>query len=140
MLPITIIRPIDGANGRNWPGVVVINPAARYPAAVWAQEAFEAEYRLNPVNWWRVSTSKTAWQDMQILSHEIETLAAVAVYGVSATSYRLTEASAMHRGYGGRLAHLTPEFIAARMSDVSPQAARWVSRNLDRIKRYTEVR
>lgn len=130
MLPITIIRPIDGANGRNWPGVVVINPAARYPAAVWAQEAFEAEYRLNPINWWRVHTSNAAWQDM----------AAVAVYGVNATSYRLAEASAMHRGYDGRLAHLTPEVIAARMSDVSPQAARWVSRNLDRIKRYTEVR
>lgn len=33
MLPLLIRRPLEGANGRNWPGVAVVGPGAPQPAA-----------------------------------------------------------------------------------------------------------
>jgi hypothetical protein len=36
-MTFTIEYPLKSANGRNWPGIVVIHPDAPFKAAVWAQ-------------------------------------------------------------------------------------------------------
>lgn len=135
----TFIRRLDGAHGRNWPGVVILNPDAPLPAATWAQEAWEAEYKLNPINLIRTRLSRSARRAMEITSHEIEVQAAHAVYGRDRAQYRLAEARAMQRGYDGLFGGMTPEDIAARMALEAPEAFEWVRDNLNRIRRYTAI-
>ena len=76
MIPITLTRSLRGANGRNWPGLVLLDPDAPLRAAVWAQEAYEARYKLNPINLIRVRLSKRARREMELMGHEIEAHAA----------------------------------------------------------------
>ena len=131
-MPLTFTRRLKRGNARNWPGVIVIDPRAPCPAAVWAQECYEAEHKLNPMNLLRVAFSKRARREMELMGHEIETQVAVRVYGKPRLIYRAKEAKALTK---------YPEFkgwsqerIHAEMKAKSVKARRWVERNIERIK------
>ena len=136
---VTLIRKLDGANGRNWPGLVILSPHAPYPAATWAQEAWEAEYKMNPIRLLRVKLDRSVLREMEIMGHEVEAQAAAIVYGRDAERYRTNEARAMIRGYDGLFAGVSAEDLADRMKDCAPEASRWVRRNLDDIRKYRTV-
>lgn len=137
--PFVIIRSIEGANGRNWPGVVMIDPAAAYPAAVLAQEACEAMHKTNPANLLRVRFSDDARRDMELMGHECEVQAAALIYGRDRAVYRAAEAVRMQRGYDGLFRRMTPDDIAARMAIHAPQSARWVGQHIEELRRYTTI-
>ena len=134
MLPITLTRRLKGANGRNWPGLVLLDPDAPLRAAVWAQEAYEARYKLNPINLIRVRVSKRARREMEIMSHEIEAHAAAVVYARSLAAHRWAEAKAMRDGYDGLFASMPTAAIVEAMAARRTEAARWVRRNLRKIE------
>ena len=134
MIPITLTRRLKGANGRNWPGLVLLDPDAPLRAAVWAQEAYEARYKLNPINLIRVRFSKRARREMEIMSHEIEAHAAAVVYARSLAAYRRAEAAAMRAGYDGLFASMPTAAIVEAMTARRTEAARWVRRNLRKIE------
>lgn len=136
MLPITLTRRLKGANGRNWPGLVLLDPDAPLRAAVWAQEAYEARYKLNPINLIRVRFSKRARREMEIMSHEIEAHAAAVVYSRSLAAYRRAEATAMRDGYDGLFSAVPTVAIVEAMTARRTEAARWVRRNLRKIERW----
>ena len=136
MIPITLTRSLRGANGRNWPGLVLLDPDAPLRAAVWAQEAYEARYKLNPINLIRVRFSKRARREMEIMGHEVEVQAAALVYGLSASTYRVAEAARMRAGYDGLFAGLSAPQLVAAMEAVSDDASRWVRRNRNAIERW----
>lgn len=146
MLPIiTIKRRLDGRNGLNGPGFVVIDPDAPYPAAVWAQEAWESQHRLtNPVNWiatmWpfrKIDPSPT--RRMEIMGHEVEVQAAVLIYGVDANWYRDSEARAMRRGYGGLFSSTPLDDLIEAMKARSDDARQWVRRHRSQIESNKEA-
>ena len=136
MFPIIIRRALSGANGRNWPGVVLISPDAPLPAAVLAQEAWEAMHKLNPINMIRVRLSRRARRRMEIMGHEVEVQAAALIYGESVEKTRYREISAMLTGYGDLFAGRTRGQLRAAMESVSDDASRWVRRRRNKIERW----
>ena len=132
-MTITIHYPLKSANGRNWPGIVVIHPDAPFKAAVVAQEYYEARAKLNPLTLLRTRLSKSARRDMEITGHEIEVQAAVAFYDADEGAYRAREVAQMHRGYDGLFKHMTAAQIEARMLDERETARRFVSANRSKI-------
>ena len=136
MIPITLTRSLRGANGRNWPGLVLLDPDAPLRAAVWAQEAYEARHKLNPLNLIRVRFSKRARREMEIMSHEIEAHAAAVFYARSLAAYRRAEAAAMRAGYDGLFASMPTAAIVEAMAARGTEAARWVRRNREKIERW----
>ena len=136
-LPVyTKLVKIDGANGRNWPGVVHLDPEAPYRAAVWAQEAYEAVHKLNPVNMLRSQLSKRHQRRMELMSHEIEVQAARIVYAKNSSAYRLREVMSLQRGYDGLFADITQVQIEHMMLANQDAANRWVRQNLKQIKEW----
>jgi hypothetical protein len=140
MLPvITIRRPLDGANGRNWPGVVVIDPAAEMRAAVWAQEVFESIWKLNPWNLLRRTFTARGREEMEVRGHEVEVQAARELYGVDAIEYRSLEAWALSH-YKGLWRSIPVQdrhrHVTWMMEAVSDKAKAWVQANLDQIRRH----
>lgn len=131
-MPLTFTRRLKRGNARNWPGVIVMDPEAPLPAAVWAQECYEAEHKLNPVNLFRAALSNGARRDMEIMGHEIEVQAAVRVYGKDEAAYRADEARALTKY--GEFKGWSREKITAAMEGRSEAAARWVKRNIRQIK------
>ena len=132
-MPLTLTRRLRGRNARNWPGLVIMDPRAPLPAAVWAQECYEAGLKLNPVNLIRVAFSKAFRREMEIMGHEIETQAAVRIYGRVEAAYRRKEARVLTRH---------PEFkgwgagkIERAMRAKSCAADKWVARNIDAIRK-----
>ena len=138
LFPFTFVLRLRGANGRNWPGIVVIDPDAEQPGAVWAQEAYEALHKLNPINLLRVRLSRAARRDMEIMGHEIEVQAAALFYGADLVSRRRQEAATMHAGYDGLFSGVSPERIAFAMRWKSSQATAWVERNSRRIEAFID--
>ena len=136
MIPITLTRSLRGANGRNWPGLVLLDPDAPLRAAVWAQEAYEARYKLNPINLIRVRFSNRARREMEIMSHEIEAHAAAVVYARSLAAHRWAEAKAMRDGYDGLFAGIPAVAIVEAMTARRTEAARWVRRNRKFLERW----
>lgn len=136
MLPITILKRLSGANGRNWPGYVQLDPDAPLRAAVWAQEAWESMYKMNPMNLLRVRLSRKYRRRMEIMGHEVEVQAAAMVYGISASKYRMDESGSMKNGYNGLFDSMSRTQLIAAMEAVAPDAARWVRRNRGRIERW----
>ena len=132
-MTFTIEYPLKSANGRNWPGIVVIHPDAPFKAAVVAQEYYEARAKLNPLTLLRTRLSKSARRDMEITGHEIEVQAAVAFYDADEGAYRAREVAQMHRGYDGLFKHMTAAQIEARMLDERETARRFVSANRSKI-------
>lgn len=134
-LPVhTKLVKIDGANGRNWPGVVHLDPEAPYRAAVWAQEAYEAVHKLNPFNLLLSPLSKRHQRRMELMSHEIEVQAARIVYASNASAYRLREVVSLKYGYDGLFAEMTQVQIEHLMLANQNAANRWVRQNLKQIK------
>lgn len=127
--PLTFERQLEGKNATNLPGVIFINPDQKFRAAVWAQEAYEAIYKLNPIGGASVKLDSSAKREMEIRSHEIETQVAVRLYNQDENEYRLHEAQVMQRGYGGLFSNSTVEQIVGRMKGETPFAKRWVDRN-----------
>ena len=136
ILPITRLKRLSGANGRNWPGYVLLDPDAPHRAAVWAQEAWEAMRKLNPLALVKVRLSRRARRRMEIMGHEVEVQAAALVYGLSASTYRVAEAARMRAGYDGLFAGLSAPQLVAAMEAVSDDAGRWVRRNRNAIERW----
>ncbi|MDS9468592.1 hypothetical protein RGQ15_13565 [Paracoccus sp. MBLB3053] len=126
MFPIVIRRRLEGANGRNWPGLVLLDPSAPYPAAVLAQEAWEAMHKLNPANLLRIRISPDWRRDFEIMGHEVEVQAAALLHGVSAPAYRAREAETMRAGYAGLFAEMGPAEIIAAMTARSRDARSFV--------------
>lgn len=133
--PLTIERDLDGRNALNrWPGIITIDPAAPDRAAVWAQEAYEVERKGNPAGLALVRLDTSHRRDMELTSHEVETQAAVRVYGRDEAAYRAKEARSLHGGYDGIFAGSTPARIEAAMRDRIPEARAWVENHLDQIE------
>lgn len=143
MLPIiTIKRGLSGKNAINAPGIIILDPEAPYPAAVWAQEAWESMHRLtNPINWvatmWpfsKIDSSPT--RRMEIMGHEVEVQAAALIYGVPAGWYRESEAGKMRRGYGGLFASTPIDTIVEAMRARTSEARNWVRKHRDQIESH----
>ena len=91
--PVTLERELDGKNAVNrWPGVITLDPDAPDRAAVWAQEAYEVERKRHPFGLALVRLDTSQRRDMEMTSHEVETQAAVRVYGRD-EAYRVIEAA-----------------------------------------------
>lgn len=129
---LTIFRGLTGRNGRNWPGVVMVDPDARYRAAVWAQEAYEAERKLNPAFTLRLLFSDSARRDLELTGHEVEVVAAARVYGLDRTQKRRAEAASLARNYN-EFEEWDESRIFAEMKMRTTEAEAWVARNLVRI-------
>lgn len=136
MLPITRLKRLKGANGRNWPGYVQLDPGAPLRAGVWAQEAWESLHKLNPVNLLRVRLSRRHRRRMEIMGHEVEAQAVKLVYGMDDVAHREREIRAMRAGYDGLFADISAADLRRAMKAVSPDAAKWVRRNRGRIERW----
>lgn len=133
--PVTIERELHGANGSNrWPGIITIDPDTPDRAAVYAHELYEVERKRNPAGLALVRLDTSQRRDMELTSHEIETIAAVRVYGRDEAAYRAKEARSLHGGYDGIFAGMTPPQIEAAMRDRTPEARAWVARNIKRIE------
>ena len=125
-LPIIRIGKVEGANGRNWPGIAIVNRNAPYRAAVAAQEAVEAMFKLNPIALLRRTFSRSYRRRMEILGHEAEVQAAWLFYGRDRHDHRTSEVSAMKRGYAGLFDGMTHKQIYQAMQDQSDNAMRKV--------------
>jgi hypothetical protein len=84
-LPIVRWQSLKGANGRNWPLLVIMDPEAPYPLAVLAQELYEAEYKVNPLQPNLHPSQARAHGSWSLRGHEVEVQAAVRLYGASET-------------------------------------------------------
>lgn len=134
MFPILIYRRLNGANGRNWPGFVILDPKAPLAAAVAAQELWEALWKLNPVNLLLRFLPRYR-RRMETISHEVEVQAAAMLYGLNVDTYRFREASRMTLGYGGLFEDLTPEQLNDEMRKYSQRAKTWVRTNQKRLEK-----
>ena len=134
MFPITIRSNKISSNGRNWPLVVVIRKDLAYPAAVWAQEAYEAMYKANPVNLIRSLTKKGS-REMEIYSHTIEAHVAEILYARNFMQYLANEAANLQKNYKA-FKGMDRTDILSEMIDVSTSARRWVMKNLSKINEY----
>lgn len=135
MIPIIIRRPLTGANGRNWPGVVILNPDAQLPAAVLAQEWWEAVWKLNPLNLILRFLPRYR-RRMEVMGHEVEVQAAALIYGLDATAYRQAEAARMQRGYAGLFDGWPTMRIEAEMRRNSHRATRWVAKRRRKLEAH----
>lgn len=135
-LPITRLKRLRGANARNWPGLVFLDPGAPLRAAVWAQEAYEARHKLNPVNLLRSRLSRRHRRRMEIMGHEVEAQAVKLIYGMDDVAHREREIRAMRAGYDGLFRDVSAADLRRAMKAVSADAARWVRRNRGQIERW----
>lgn len=133
--PLTIERDLDGRNAVNrWPGVITMDPDTPDRAAVWAQEAYEVERKQHPFGLALVRLDTSQRRDMELTSHEVETQAAVRVYGRQEAAYRAKEALSLHGGYDGIFAGTTPARIECAMRDRTPKARAWVEDHIREIE------
>lgn len=133
--PIIIERHIDGANGRNWPGFVMLDPRAHYKAAILAQEWYEAVYKLNPWHAFRVLVSDNAKRRMEIIGHEMEVQAAHEIYNAPVGKYRWKEAERMKAGYDGLFDQYSLPGLVYAMKQ-HEWCRRWVLRRLRKLREY----
>lgn len=129
-LPLVERGKIKGANGRNRPLHVTIDPTVPYHKAVLAQEIWESIHKTNPINLLK-SRSKSGQREMELMGHEIEVQAAVMLYDVDEREYRKAEAGRMRAGYGGIFRGMDVE---AEMARLSGKARAWVVENKGRFE------
>lgn len=134
--PIILERNLDNANGRNWPGVVVLDRGYKFPAAVLAQEWYEAIYKLNPVNLIKIKTSKNALREMEIMSHEIEVRAEVLIYGSDTIAARNREVKSMINGYDGLFKNYDSSSLYAKLRSKAYVARLWVNERVPHLLDY----
>lgn len=138
MKPFIFVKNIN-SNGRNWPGIVFINPETLYPAAILAQEWYESIFKLNPWNFIRTRIFESHRREMEIIGHEIEVQAANLIYNVSSTKYRNFEAQVMREGYDGLFMNMSHSEIVKKMKNESDFAFNWVSDRLEDLKEYKNI-
>lgn len=136
LLPIVFRKDLKGANGRNWPGLVILGKNIERPAAIFAQEAYEARHKLNPINLFRRLTSKESRRRMEYMGHEIEVQVCARLYGQPEAQARFREAEAMRRGYGGIFSHMAVGQLETVMQARSGAARAWVHKHIKHIERY----
>jgi len=119
----------------NVAGRIWMRDGLRYPAAVWAQECYEAEKKLIPGYGWLHVFSPAVRRRLEIIGHEVETQAAVRLYGVDEHDYRQTEATDMI-GYYSEFRDFHAHGLARAMETVAPQAKAWVEKNESRIREH----
>ncbi len=136
MRPMTIARRLKGRHASNWPGLILIDPDCPFPAAVWAQKAWEAQAKLNPLTLLRTRLSRTARRAFEIMGHEIEVQAAALIYGADPETYRARESRSMKRGDDGLFADMSLKDIRTAMTARSTEAAKWVGKNHRRIRQH----
>lgn len=135
LLPITREKQLKGRNAYNGGGYVVMDPDAKPYAAIWAQECYEAMYKLNPINALKVRFSDSARRKMEITGHEIEVQVAGWLYGEDRDEYRKAEAQRMINGYDRLFSRYSVASLALVMKDRSYSANKWIGRNKRAIKR-----
>ena len=135
LLPFTFLKSLSGPAGRNWPGVVIIDKQHPFRAAIWAQEAWESRYKLNPVNL-LMSLTTDGKRKLELMGHEVEVQAAGAVYAVDEDAYRIDEADRMITGYPKLFGKMTRLQVVSAMRNNSADASDWVRDNLREIRRY----
>lgn len=136
MIPVIIKRDLKGANARNWPGLVIIDPDCPRPAAVLAQEWRESLFKLNPLNLIRTRISKSARRNMEIMGHATEVAAEALIYGASEAAALQREAQAMRRGYGNLFEDWTVADLKAAMVWERHDAHAWVKARIDKLERW----
>lgn len=124
----------DHVNARNWPGFILMRRGLDYRAAIWAQEAYEATYKLNPWVLLRYRWSRSLRQAMEIMGHAVETAAAERLYQADVKRYRRNEARAL-RWYDDFSGESEPD-IERQLLDAHDEAAQWVERHLGRITQH----
>lgn len=144
VLPIIVLRKLEGRNATNNPLWTVLDPTAPRPIAVGMQEVWEAQHKffslfLFP---WRaarmVFDSERFKIDMELMGHEVEVQTARRIYGENEARHRYLEALGMlrHRNYD--FGDMKIGDILAGMMENRSRADRWVRRNerwSDRITR-----
>jgi hypothetical protein len=128
--PIVKREKLKGANGRNWPLLVIMDPDASMYKAVLAQEIYESIHKTNPINLLKTRSGKGA-QELELMGHEIEVQVAVLLYGVKEHEYRKREALSM-KGYK-QFKGWDAERIEAEMQKKTNEAKKWVSKNHKRF-------
>ncbi|WP_103173794.1 hypothetical protein [Paracoccus sp. SY] len=136
MIPIILTGDLDGANARNWPGLVILDPDCPKPAAVLAQEWWESLFKLNPVNLIRTRTSDSARRKMEIMGHAIEVAAEVLIYGANENSALHREARAMRAGYDDIFENMSASAVVAAMTAERRDAHAWVKDRIKKLERY----
>lgn len=136
MIPIILKRDLDGANARNWPGVVILDPDCTRPAAVLAQEWRESIFKLNPLNLIRTRTSASARREMEIMGHATEVAAEVLIYGANEAAALHREAQAMRRGYGDLFEGWSVSVLKDAMGRERRDAHAWVKDHIKKLERY----
>lgn len=134
MFPITIKTNKIGSNGRNWPLVVAIRKDLDYPAAVWAQEAYESRFKSNPINFLK-SFSYSTQREMEIMGHEIEVCVAWVFYHQDIYDYRNKEARALKGNYK-IFNDYSQDQILQMLAKKHEEALLWVFKNYKDIKNY----
>lgn len=134
--PSTFRRKLSGRNARNWPGVIFLGKGIARPAAVYAQEAYEAQHKLNPINLFLVMFSRSAKRRMEYMGHEIEVQVCARLYSQTAHDARMREAETMQRGYSGLFRRMTVPEIYERMASRSGDARDWVDAHIEQIRGY----
>jgi len=124
--PIIRQGKLDGATGRNWPLLVVMDPDASMYKAVLAQEIWESIHKTNPINLLKTRSGKGA-QELELMGHEVEVQVAVLLYGVKEHEYRKREAESM-KGYKQFKGWETPDIVDGMM-DKTNEAKKWVTKN-----------
>lgn len=135
MFPITIKTNKIGSNGRNWPLVVAIRTDLEYPAAVWAQEAYESKFKSNPINFIKYLGSKATQREMEIMGHEIEVCVAWVFYHQDMYDYRNKEARALKANYK-IFNDYSQDQILQMLTKKYEEALLWVFKNYKDIKQH----
>lgn len=135
-MSIVIEKELDGANGRNWPGFIILNPNAKFPAAIFAQEYYESLHKLNPISYLSVRFSKDAKREMEILGHEIEVVTASILYNQDENAYRLKEANVMIKGYDSLFKKYSPQGLVQAMQAKNSKAKKFFNKHRKRIESY----
>lgn len=136
ILAITLRRTLKSSNATNWPGLIILDRQLACPAAVWAQEAYEATWKLNPINLVRKLTSRKTRREMELMSHMIEVIVLVELYGMNQELSLATEAFALHNGYDGLFSEYSLEEVAKGMLKYQKEAQRWYDKHAERISKY----
>lgn len=101
----------------------------KYASAIWAQEYFEVLLkRINILKHKKLEFRN----EMELMSHEVEVQIAV-TRGADEVQYRNLEALALHRGYQGRFAHMSPEEIYGILESNKGEALKFIDKHRDKI-------
>lgn len=129
------------ANARNWPGFVQVKRNVPYRAAVVAQEAWESMHKMDPLKLFHrvFLRSDNDRREFEYMGHEIETQAALILYGARQVPYRTREAMSMRGGYDGIFNRISITDIEKEMRARSPKAKLWIYANIDHLRKHMET-